>query len=299
MIGGNQEGRSSLGRRKVLAVSVPALVSFFVWWSVLGVLPSWVSVLAVLAVLVGAVTVSLVPLAEPAVVRLLYRARSVTGADRQALAPTMSLLCGQGLGPPLLRFYVRQGGLEVPVVGVGGNSVVVTRGLIDALQRAQVTAEQAAVSAAPAAALVRSGAARTDAAILIWVLPWMALREVGTMLLRAVGLAAVLRLGWRARWVVGAMAVVQALQASQGAWAAVVATIAAVTYAWPRWVAAWRICLFEFGAAAAAQVASGADAGTSGGASSARVHREPTEPRSPVAAAAPTAGGRPRLTLVR
>ena len=58
-----------LGRAKVLAVSVPVLASFFVWWSVLAVLPLWAATL-VLALVVASIGVALVPSAEPAVVRL-------------------------------------------------------------------------------------------------------------------------------------------------------------------------------------------------------------------------------------
>ena len=52
-----------MGRARAWAVSVPALVSFFVWWSVLAVLPLGVAAL-VLTVVVASMGVALVPSAD-------------------------------------------------------------------------------------------------------------------------------------------------------------------------------------------------------------------------------------------
>ena len=252
--------RGRLRRAKALAVSVPVLVSFFVWWSVLAVLPLWAAALG-LAVLVASMGVALAPSAEPAVVRLLYRARRPTGPERQVLSTVTATLYGRGQGPPV-SFYVGQVGAEVPAVAVGSRSVVVDRVLLDALVRGRLTPEKGATEIAPAAALVSAGATAADVAFLIWVLPWMVLRGAGTVLVRACGLTALLRLGWRTRWVVVAVAVVQAVQASQPVWAGVLAALLALTYLWPRWVAAWRARLAEVAASPAARLGAGNSPGT-------------------------------------
>lgn len=175
---------TALWRAQVLAVSVPVLVSFFVWWSLLAVLPLWAAAL-VLALVVGSMCVALVPSAQPDVVRLLYRARRATGPDHEMLSRATATLCERGQGPPVICFYVGQAGAGVPAVAVGSRSVVVDRVLVDALVRGRLTPEQAATAIAPAAALVSAGATAADVAVLIWVLPWIVLRGVGTMLLHA------------------------------------------------------------------------------------------------------------------
>ena len=80
--------------------------------------------------------------------------------------------------------------------------------------------------------------------------------------MRACGLTALLRLGWRTRWVVVAVAAVQAVQASQPVWAGVLAAMLALTYGWPRWVAAWRARLVQVAASPAARAGAGTSPGT-------------------------------------
>ena len=288
----------AIGRARALAVSVPVLVSFFVWWSVLAVLPLWAAAL-VLAVVVASMGVALVPSAEPAVVRLLHRARRATGPEHQMLSRVTATLCGRGQGPPVA-FYVGQVGAAVPAVAVGSRSVVVDRVLVDALVRGRLTPEQGATAIAPAAALVSAGATAADVAVLIWVLPWMVLRGVGTALLRACGLTALLRLGWRTRWVVVAVAVVQAIQASQPVWAGVLAALLALTYGWPRWITAWRARLAEVAASPAARRGAGISPETLAGAGPGRLQRAGSTAARTPSEIPPRAGdGRPRLTLVR
>jgi len=71
---------------------------------------------------------------------------------------------------------------------------VVDRALVDALARGRLTPEQGATAIAPAAALVWAEATAADVAVLVWVLPWMVLRGVGAVLVRACGLTGLLRL---------------------------------------------------------------------------------------------------------
>jgi hypothetical protein len=281
-----------------LAVSVPVLVSFFVWWSVLAVLPLWAAAL-VLAMLVASMGVALLPSAEPAVVRLLYRARRATGPEHQVLSTVTATLYGRGQGQPV-GFYVGQVGAEVPAVAVGSRSVVVDRVLLDALVRGRLTPEEGATAIAPAAALVSAGATAADVAVLIWVLPWMVLRGVGTVLVRACGLTALLRLGWRTRWVVVAVAVVQAIQASQPVWAGVLAALLALTYWWPRWVVAWRARLAEVAASPAARLGAGISPQPLAVAVPGGLPRAgSTDARTPSEIPSRAGEGRPRLTLVR
>ena len=290
---------TALWRAQVLAVSVPVLVSFFVWWSLLAVLPLWAAAL-VLALVVGSMCVALVPSAQPDVVRLLYRARRATGPDHEMLSRATATLCERGQGPPVICFYVGQAGAGVPAVAVGSRSVVVDRVLVDALVRGRLTPEQAATAIAPAAALVSAGATAADVAVLIWVLPWIVLQGAGTMLVRACGLTALLGLGWRTRWVVVAVAIVQAIQASQPVWAGVLAAMLALTYLWPRWVAAWRARLVQVAASPAARAGADTSPRTLAAAGTGRVQRaDPTAAGTPPAVPPGDVASRPRLTLVR
>ena len=290
--------RGRLRLVKALAVSVPVLVSFFVWWSVLAVLPSWAAALG-LAMLVAFMGVALLPSAEPAVVRLLYRARRPTGPEHQLLSTVTATLYERGLGQPV-GFYVGQAGAEVPAVAVGSRSVVVDRVLLDALVCGRLTPEKGATAIAGAAALVGAGATRTDVAVLIWVIPWIVLRGVGTVVMRACGLTALMRLGWRTRWVVVAVAAVQAVQASQPVWAGVLAAMLALTYGWPRWVAAWRARLVQVAASPAARAGAGTSSGTLVAAGTGRVPGAgSTASGTPPEVPPGDVTGRPRLTLVR
>lgn len=291
--------RDGLAGAKALSVSVPALVSLFVWASLISVLPSWAGVLA-LAVLAAAVGAPLVPSAEPVVVALLYGGRGLGADEVRHMLPVKTLLNRSGVARSRVQFYAGAASPGVPAVGVGRQSVVIDRALLDALDSSRITTTEAAVLIAPAAALVTAGATRSDVALGVWVLPWTALRRVGMALLRLAGLTGLLRLGWRARWVVLGVAIVQAVQDGRPWGAVLICVIGAITYAWPRQVATWRARLVEVGDAGAERVRGhGVAPGPAVPEQDPPHHDGGVVPGDLSGSAARAASGRPRLTLVR
>lgn len=294
-----QDHRCGLAGAKMLAVSVPALVSLFVWWSLGSALPPRAGAL-LLVVVAATVSAPLVPAAEPVVVALLFGGRRMGADEVRLILPVKTLLKQAGATPSRVQYYAGAASPGVPAVGVGRRSVVIDRALLDALDSSRITSTQAAVLIAPAAALVTAGATRSDVALGVWILPWTALRTVGVALLRLAGLTGLLRLGWRARWVVLAVAIVQAVQDGRPSGAVLICAIGAITYAWPHQVVTWRARLVEVGDAGAQRVRG------HGGALGSAVpeHDQPHHDDGVVTgdlsgSAACAVNGRPRLTLVR
>jgi len=109
-----------------------------------------------------------------------------------------------------------------------------------------------------------------------------------------------LRLGWRARWVVLAVAIVQAVQDGRPWGAVLICVIGAITYVWPRQVATWRACLVEVGEAGSERVRSRDVApGSAVPEHDPPHHDDGVGPGDLSVSAARAADGRPRLTLVR
>lgn len=183
----------------VSTVLTPALVSVLP-----GPLP-WALSLA------GVVTVTglLAGAREPAAVRTLFGARALTAAERAALAPAIVLLCQRGLGPPLVRLWLQPGVRTVCARGAGRRSVLVSAELISQVRLGRLPPDQAAAVIAHAAGLVRVGAVRSEVALEVWSIPWRFLRGLGGAAADASGRLPLVRLMWRARFVVGLIALGQ------------------------------------------------------------------------------------------
>ena len=242
-----------LAGAKARAVSVPVLASTGVTCAVGALLPP-VPGLALFAsglVIAGALLIDRV---EPLAVRLLYGASPLTVADQRVLAPALTALCPHGLGPPLVDIWVRPGGPATDVTATGRRSVLVTRALLEAMTSEAISVERATALLAREAGLVRAGATRFDLVLRWWTISWVLLIAGMVAVAQFFGVAAPVRVMWKARWLVAAIAVVQAVTADHRGLAVLVATIVVTTYLWPRWVRAWEGRLAEIGDGAVARV---------------------------------------------
>lgn len=187
---------------------------------------------------------------EPAAVRALLGARALTPAEAEALAPATVLLCRRGLGPPLVLFYLWPGEQAVSANGAGRRAVLVSAELVSQVRLGRLPTDQAAAVIAHAAGLVRAGTFRSEPATRLWTTPWRVLSRVA----RAVGEACtrlpLVGMMWRARFVLGLIALGQGV--SDGDPEALLAgalsaTVVALSYLVPRWENAWAARLQPMG----------------------------------------------------
>ena len=242
-----------LGWAKAGAVSVPMVASTAMTCAAGALLPPVPALVAFTLGLVIACSL-LVGRLEPVAVRLLYGGAPLTAADQRVLAPVVAPLCPHGLGPPLVQVWVRPGGPPTDVTATGRSSVLVSRGLLEATDSGSISVEHATTLISHAAGLVRAGATRSDPFLRFWTIPWVLLTRSMVALARIVGVAVLVQVMWRARWVLTAVAAVQAVAASHLGLAVLVSAIGATSYLWPRWVRAWHTRLGAIGAEAAARV---------------------------------------------
>jgi hypothetical protein len=242
-----------LGLAKAAAVSVPMLASTALT-CVMGALlpPAPGLVLFTLGLMIACSL--LVAALEPLAVRLLYGCVPLSVADQRVLSPTLATLCRHGLGPPLVDLWVRQIGPSISVVATGRRSVLVSRALLEAISSGTINAERATSLLAREAGLARAGANRSDLFLRFWTVPWVLLTRVMVGAAQGLGGAPIVRVAWRARWAVTAIAVVQAAAADHGLLAVLVLAIGATSYLWPRWVRAWQAQLAGIGNEAVSRV---------------------------------------------
>lgn len=230
---------------KALAVVPPMAISVVLWFVLLAVLPPQVAV-AVADVVVAGALLLVCGAGERGPGRWVMGARRLRAEETAALAEITTRLCRVQLGPPLVELLVtRHPGIAAQ--GTGRRTVVLTSGLLDAVRDGVLPPEQATAVLAHAAGVVRSGLVRSDLALRWVTLPYAALAAVATVVswpLRRVG---VVRVVWRWRAVLIAVAGVQ--QASQGRYvlAAVIVGIGALSYAVPAWQRAWSALLVRTG----------------------------------------------------
>ena len=224
---------------KALAVA-PALVVSTVVTSIVGsVLPAP----AGLALFVGGLLVAALLLfgrLESAAARLLLVSRPARAQELDDLAPALTLLCRAGLGPPVIDLRVRVGEAAVAAGGMGRRTVVISRGLLEAVGDGALAQEQAAAVIGHAAALTRAGWVRSDAVIAFWSLPWQMLHAVALTVTRVGRRLPLTAVVWRLRGVVIGIAVVQSIQQGQPALAAVVGAVGLVSYAMPVGQRRWQ-----------------------------------------------------------
>lgn len=230
---------------KVLAVT-PRLVASTVLTCLVGaVLPP----LAGLVLFVGGLTVMALLCAgrlEHLAVRLLYRARLPSPAEAAVLAPALTLLSRQGLGPPRVTIYVRDHP-GVADAGLGRRCVLVNSGLVGALELRRLPAEEAAAVIAHAVGCVRLGLTRSDPAIAYWTFPWRLVTAVCSAIAQSISWLPLVHLAWRIRFVVAGVAVVQSFVDGRPGVSVLIAGFIAMTYLGPRWRRAWARRLLKEG----------------------------------------------------
>ncbi len=128
---------------KVLALAPAVVVSTVLTCLVGALLPP----LAGLVLFAGGLTLTALLAAgalEKQAVRVLYGARELSPAEACALAPALTQLCQRGLGPPVVRLYVRPATRGVCSTPAGKKSVLVSGGLITRVQHGQLPHDQVA-----------------------------------------------------------------------------------------------------------------------------------------------------------
>ena len=234
---------------KALATTPGVVISILLVMTIGPVLPAlaaWVVLIA------GPVTTALLlcGVGESLAARFFLRARRPTAAEEATLAPAVALLCQRKLGPPLIELRVRDGVYPIGAHGGGRRTVVVSDGLIAAMREGVLPAEQAAAVIAHSSGLVRSGAVRSDFALNFWTLPWQIVQGFGLGVGRAFSRLPLVRLAWRGRFIVGAVALAQGV--AEGTPATIVsgaigAGVIVLSYAMPRWDARWQSALVAIG----------------------------------------------------
>jgi hypothetical protein len=238
-VGSDSRSLSSLGWAKARAASVPMLASTAMTCMVGALLPPTPGlVLVTLGVVIAAAL--MVGGVEPFAVRMLYGGAPPTAADQRVLAPVLTVLCPQGLGPPLVRIWVRPGNASAGVTAAGRSSILVSRSLIGAISSGDLGVERAAALVAHAAGLVRGGATRGDLSIRFWTIPWVVMTHAMVGAARSFGVLPLVRVMWGARWLLTAVAAVQTVAESHAALTVLVVSIGATSYVWPRWVRVWH-----------------------------------------------------------
>ncbi|WP_344252332.1 hypothetical protein [Terrabacter carboxydivorans] len=175
---------------------------------------------------------------EPAAVRGLFGARALTPAEAAALAKTTVQLCQRDLGPPSVRLYLWPGVRTVSAAGAGRRSVLVSAELLSQVRLSRLPPDQAAAVIAHAAGLVRVGALRSDLAVQLWTIPWRFLRGLARAVGAAGGRLPLMALMWRARFVLGLIALGQGVTAGQPeavVAGALSAAVVGLSYLVPRW----------------------------------------------------------------
>ena len=231
---------------KALAVTPGLLISTAVTSMVGAVLPPPAGLLLFVGGLLGAL-VLLTGSAEGAAARVLLFSRPARPPELDTLAGALTLLCRAGLGPPVVQLRVRVGEVSIAAAGMGRRTVVVSAGLLDAVEDGSLPQAQAAAVIAHAAGLTRGGFVRQDPVIGFWTLPWQLLRALCQAISSAGARLPLTSLAWRPRVVVIGVAVVQCLAQHQLWLAVTIGCIGAVSYAMPVWERRWQTLLTDRG----------------------------------------------------
>jgi hypothetical protein len=177
---------------------------------------------------------------EAPAARLFGFARGLRPPERASLTPALDLAASLQLAPGRVLVRLTDTG-GPPAVPVGRRTVIVEPCLVQGLYRRRLTAAEGAVVVGRAVAAQRVGPARFDMAARLWAFPWtlllVALRRIARLFSWVPGA----QLAWRARMVLGVVAIYQGLQ-PDGDLALGVATAAlvAVSYVAPAADRAWR-----------------------------------------------------------
>lgn len=196
---------------------------------------------------------------EPLAARVVFFSRPIRAGEVEVIAPAVARLCQAGLGLPVVRLRVKGGVVSVGAAGFGRRTVIISSGLIEAVEERALPQGQAAAVMAHAATAVTAGRHRFDAVIAYWCLPWRMLAvvcAVGAALVRCLPFAA---LAWRIRGVVLLIAIAQFCEVGEYGFAAFMAVLAVTSYGLPVCQAAWQRELDLLGDRDVARVGLGED----------------------------------------
>jgi len=147
----------------------------------------------------------------------------------------------------LVRLRVRVGEASIGAAGMGRQTVVVSQGLVAAVEDGSLPVDQAAAVIAHAAGLVRGGWVRHDPVLGFWTLPWQLVRGVAQAIAAGGRRLPLTTVAWRLRGVVIGIAAIQSAQAHQVGLALLIAGIGVISYAMPVWDRHWQRALLDAG----------------------------------------------------
>lgn len=223
---------------KTLA-GVPAVVVSTVLTCMVGALlpaPAGLALFVVGLVIAGVLALGRL---ERQALRVWFGARPPAEWEAAVLAPVVTLLCRQCIGPPSVALYLR-GREGVGAWAAGRRGVVISAGLVRAVQLDQLRPEEAAALMAHTEGLLRVGRPRFDLLIEFWTLPWQVLVGAATAVGHGFAVLPLVEFAWKIRFVVATIAVEQSVADHRAASGVVIAVFIALTYLAPRWRRAWR-----------------------------------------------------------
>lgn len=150
-----------------------ALVSFVLFMVVVALVPPFLSLPLVLAVTAVLVVLASGRLEEPTV-GLLTAARAATAGERQVMGAVVDGLARVGVTDLGLLVRRRQRASTPAVTVLGRRSLVLTPGLVEAVYRGWVYADEVVVLVAQAVAARRARRPRAELAGLVATSPWRA-----------------------------------------------------------------------------------------------------------------------------
>ena len=169
------------GRARARALVVPVLMSAPMWLVIGELALGWCGPVrqlgrygpaALTLVIVAVAAAAADTLAGERWLALVFlRARAPRLHQRHTLAPVAQVLLQHGAPPQRLELLVGPGN-RVNVTALGRRTVVVSRGLIDAVRSGQLGPQQAAAVITHEVGVMRSGLTRHDPAMMVLLAPW-------------------------------------------------------------------------------------------------------------------------------
>ena len=221
---------------KAAVVLPDVAIASLLWLVIIAALPPAVG----LGVTVTGLAVAAVLAAghgEDLTVRFLYRASRATPTEAPRLAEAWRLAT-HNLDADGVRLRIVTSG---PPVGTAGRRhVLLRRDVVDAYRTNQITARQVAALIADGLGRLHRGHPRFDLLFSIWTIPWDIIRGVAYAIGRRLACIPLVQFAWRARLVVGTIAVI--LEAQAGRWPSpiVIAVFITLSYLRPRVTRAWE-----------------------------------------------------------
>lgn len=198
---------------------------------VLALLPPVVGLVGFLACVVVLVALALGYLERPTV-RVLGRAGDPGEGELAVLAPLVARLGGMGIGVGGL-YVARTQRSPRPAAVLGRSSVVVSRWLVEATFRGELSQDEAVALLAHAVGRHRTRPQRCALALGVWTAPWRGLLAVACRVGGAFAWFPLVRPAWGLRFVVGIVCVVQSAAEGRTVSGLIAGAFIALTYLVP------------------------------------------------------------------